>query len=517
MAVLSLYYYSNVLSYLESTAAIAPGRTAFSGPKEQLTFQTLQSRASVAGSRLAELLPLRRAAAIMMDKSCDVIVAFMATVYAGGFYSFIDYSQPKERIQAIVQQLDPGIILCSEKSLRLAESLAVNCPVRLFGALEQGEADTALLEEIRRGHIDLDPLYCNFTSGSSGTPKGVLVAHRSVIDFIEVFTETFCITGEDVLGCQAPLDFDVSVKDIYSGLKTGAEVVLILRSYFTFLKDLLELLQERRVTNLTWAVSALCLISTMDGLEFLRPSYLKRMMFSGEVMPANHLRYWKRHYPSALFVNLYGPTEITCNCTYYIIGDDDDLDKPIPIGRPFPNERVFLLDTKDRLVTRPDQEGELCVGGTTLALGYYHDAERTAAVFVQNPLNTAYPETIYRTGDLAKYDEAGLLYFTGRRDFQVKHHGRRVELGEIETALTACGVIRACVLFMEKEERIIAYVIANQTQPELLKALRQKLPDYMIPSEILSIDRLPLKDNGKLDRKALSEAWQKQKAGKTHE
>ena len=230
--------------------------------------------------------------------------------------------------------------------MKLVESLVVSCPIRQFNVLEQGKADAVLLEQIRRGHTDLDPLYCNFTSGSSGIPKGVLVAHRSVIDFIEVFTGIFGITSEDVLGCQAPLDFDVSVKDIYSGLKAGAEVVLIPRSHFTFLKDLLEFLQERKVTNLTWAVSALCLISTMEGLEFLRPSYIRRILFSGEVMPANHLKYWKRHYPCALFANLYGPTEVTCNCTYHIIGDDDDPDKPIPIGRPFPNEHVFFTGYK---------------------------------------------------------------------------------------------------------------------------------------------------------------------------
>jgi non-ribosomal peptide synthetase component F len=344
----------------------------------------------------------------------------------------------------------------------------------------------------------------------------VLVCHRSVIDFIEVFTDTFGITGDDVLGNQAPLDFDVSVKDIYSGLKTGAEVVLIPKSYFTFLKNLLELLEERRVTNLTWAVSALCLISTMEGLEFLRPEHLKRIMFSGEVMPANHLQYWKKHYPDALFVNLYGPTEITCNCTYHIIGPEDDLTAPIPIGRAFRNERVVLLDDADALVTAPGQEGELCVGGTAVTLGYYNDAERTAKAFVQNPLNTMFPEIIYRTGDLAKYGEDGLLYFAGRRDFQIKHHGRRVELGEIEAALTAAGATRACVLYMAEAERIVAYVITGDDPQIYYKALKQKLPDYMIPSDIIQTDAFPLTHNGKLDRKALTADWHTHKEGQRH-
>ena len=507
---------TNVLSYLEATAAEKPESTAFSGPNERLTFRALRSRARVIGSRLAQQLPPRRAAAVIMDKSCDAIAAFMGAVYAGGFYSFIDRTQPPERMQAIIDQLDPGVIICSGKSLGKAGALNADCRVTPLAALEKGEADEALLERIRRGQIDLDPLYCNFTSGSSGTPKGVLVSHRSVIDFIEVFTEIFGITDADVLGNQAPLDFDVSVKDIYSGLKTGAEVVLIPKSYFTFLKNLLELLEERKVTTLVWAVSALCLISTMDGLEFLRPAHLKRIMFSGEVMPANHLQYWTKFYPEAMFVNLYGPTEITCNCTYHVIGAEDDLSAPIPIGKPFQNEWVFLLDDDGKEVKTPGQEGELCVCGTAVALGYYNDAKRTAKGFTQNPLQPAFPETVYRTGDLAKYGENGLLYFAGRRDFQVKHHGRRVELGEIESALTACGAKRACALYMDREERIIAYVIAGEEPQELNKALKRKLPDYMIPAEIIKAETFPLTHNGKLDRKALTETWRRQKAGKSN-
>lgn len=503
---------TNVLAWLELTAAAKPDAAAFSGPEERLTYRALLSRARVAGSRLLAHLPPRRAAAVLMDKSCDAIVAFMGAVYAGGFYSFIDRSQPLQRIQAILDQLNPGVVIVSEKALKVAGGLSIGCPVLTMDALSQGEADASLLDAVRRDSIDTDPLYCNFTSGSSGVPKGVLVCHRSVIDFIGVFAETFGITGEDVLGNQAPLDFDVSVKDIYTGLMVGAEVVLIPKSYFTFLKKLLELLGERKVTTLTWAVSALCLISTMDGLSFLRPEKLSRFMFSGEVMPLDHLRYWKEHYPDGLFVNLYGPTEITCNCTYHVIPADADPDAPLPIGKPFPNEWVFLLDGENKLVSAPDQEGELCVGGTAVTLGYYNNPERTAEAFVQNPLNTAFPEIIYRTGDLAKYGADGLLYFAGRRDFQIKHHGRRVELGEIEAALAACGARRACALYMDKEERIIAYVISERSPQDLLKDLSLKLPDYMIPAEIIGTLSFPLTHNGKLDRKALSDAWRSRKA-----
>ena len=503
---------TNVLAWLESTAERTPDSVAFSGPEERLTFRALMARAAAAGTFLHPLAPPRRAVAVLMDKSCDAIAACLGAVYAGGFYAYIDRTQPAQRVQAILAQLRPAAIVTSGKLKPQAEALEAGCPVLTTEELFGGAADWGLLQTIRRNAIDTDPLYCNFTSGSTGVPKGVLVCHRSVIDFITVFSETFGITDQDVLGNQAPLDFDVSVKDVFTGLLTGAEVVLIPRSYFTFLKKLLELLELRGVTTLTWAVSALCLVSTMDGLSALRPARLKRFMFSGEVMPPDHLRYWRRHYPDGLFVNLYGPTEITCNCTYHIVPRDADPGAALPIGIPFPNERVFLLDEQNAQVTKPDTEGELCVSGTAVTLGYYNNPQRTAEAFVQNPLNTAYPEIIYRTGDLARYGADGLLYFAGRRDFQVKHHGRRVELGEIEIALAAAGAKRACALYMDKEERIVAYVIADTPPEALMRALRQALPDYMIPSEIIPALTLPLNSNGKLDRKALTEAWRSRKA-----
>ncbi len=162
---------------------------------------------------------------------------------------------------------------------------------------------------------------CNgiFTSGSTGRPKGVVVSHRSVIDFMEYFTELFSITAQDVIGNQAPFDFDVSVKDIYATLKAGATMEILPKQLFSFPAKLLDYLCERRVTTAIWAVSALCIISTLNGFSYRVPTHLNKILFSGEVMPVSHLNIWREHLPDALFVNLYGPTEITCNCTYYIV------------------------------------------------------------------------------------------------------------------------------------------------------------------------------------------------------
>lgn len=343
--------------------------------------------------------------------------------------------------------------------------------------------------------IDTDPLYCNFTSGSTGTPKGVLVAHRSVIEFIDQFTEIFDITEADVIGNQAPFDFDVSVKDIYSAMKMGATLVVIPKTYFMFPNSVVDMLDENHVTTLIWAVSALCLLNRLHGLKHKVPADINKILFSGEAMPIRQLHAWQSYYPDAMFVNLYGPTEITCNCTYHILDRAYSEDEKLPIGIPFPNERVFLLDEENHLIEPGSigKTGELCVAGTTLALGYYRNAAATVKAFVANPLQTDYPETIYRTGDLASYGEDGLLYFAGRKDFQIKHMGHRIELEEIEHALAVIPEIEGAACFYDREKnKVVACYIGIDDKKYLITAMKKKVPDYMVPNVFCKVDMLPL-------------------------
>jgi acyl-coenzyme A synthetase/AMP-(fatty) acid ligase len=358
-----------------------------------------------------------------------------------------------------------------------------------------------------------------FTSGSTGVPKGVIVNHRSTIDFIDCFTETFGITNEDVIGNQAPFDFDVSVKDIYSSLKTGATLQLIPKMCFSFPTKLLDFLDDRKVTTIIWAVSALCIVTTLNGFEYKRPSSLNKIMFSGEVMPIKHLNAWRVQYPDAMFVNLYGPTEITCNCTYYIIDREFGLDEKLPMGKPFANERVFLLDDEDKLVDaeRPGELGEICVSGTAVTLGYLRNPEKTAAAFVQNPLNDRYLETIYRTGDLGYYSEDGELFFSSRKDFQIKHMGHRIELGEIETYMNGIeGLLRSCCIFDTDENKILGFFETESTseldRKGVTHALKDKVPQWMIPNVLIKVDSMPLTKNGKIDRKELMKIYKEQEA-----
>lgn len=368
--------------------------------------------------------------------------------------------------------------------------------------------DAAILDKIRRSHIDTDPLYVMFTSGSTGIPKGIAVSHRSVIDFIGEFVNLFGIDQSDVIGNQAPFDFDVSVKDIYATIATGATMQIIPKKCFSFPMPLIDFLIDRKVTTLIWAVSALCIISTYRGFSYKVPTDIKRVLFSGEAMPIKHLNIWKKALPEAVFVNLYGPTEITCNCTYYITPDGIFDKEVLPIGTPFPNERVFLLSENGDNVIRPNTVGEICVSGTALSLGYYNCREETEKVFVQSPVNPYYNEIIYKTGDLGYYDEIGNLCFVGRKDFQIKHMGHRIELAEIETALTSMeNVDRAICIYNSHKEKIIG-VYRGTAEPSVVAAeLRNSLPAYMIPSHFERVEEFPLNENGKIDRKKVKELY----------
>ena len=500
---------TNVLDYLYASTARLPDKAALADPDTCLTYRQLTDYARAAGTVLAGHCSPRQPVAVFMEKCCAAVATFYGAVHAGCFYTFLDPSLPAARLSHVLQVLQPAALVTDSKHLAGAQALNAGCPVLLAEEVFAAAADETVLAARRAAACDTDPLYCNFTSGSTGVPKGVAVCHRSVIDFIEQFVPVFGLEENDIFANQAPLDFDVSVKDLYSALKTGARVELLPRSYFSFPTKLMDHLAARQVTVLVWAVSALCIVSTMKGLEYNRPEHIRRVLFSGEVMPCKHLAYWCGFYPDALFVNLYGPTEITCNCTYHVVTGAEE--GTLPMGHAFANERVFLLDGDDHEVTAatPDVPGEVCVAGTALALGYYNDPERTAAAFTQNPLNLLWPERIYRTGDLARYGKDGLLYFAGRKDFQIKHMGHRIELGEIEAAAAAQpGVERTCCIYLHESQTLLLVYSGSAEKRPLLTALRGVLPQFMLPTAFLKLEQLPVTKNGKLDRAAMTAAYE---------
>ena len=386
----------NILEYLEKSAQKYPDKTAFADENTSCTFKELECTGRKIGTALSRYIVPGNPIPVFMEKSVETIGVFMGAVYAGCFYVLIDTKQPASRLNQILDILKSEVIITSEKYLKDLEKLGFEGKVLMLSELNAVQEDPIILETVRNQAVDVDPLYGIFTSGSTGTPKGVVVGHRSVLDFIDCFTELFNITEKDVIGNQAPWDFDVSVKDIYSALKTGATVQIIPKQLFSFPTKLIDFLIEREVTTLVWAVSALCIISTLNGFEYKVPEKINKILFSGESMPVKHLNIWRKYLPNTMYVNIYGPTEITCNCTYYVVNREFQPGDVLPMGKAFPNEKVFLLDEENHLVEEKNQNGEVCVTGSALALGYYRNPEQTAKAFVQNPLNDRYLEPMYR-------------------------------------------------------------------------------------------------------------------------
>ncbi len=499
----------NVLEWLEATSRRLPDKVGLADPDGQMTFSELERAARSAGTWLAREAGVRprTAVALYLEKSCPALACMLGTVYAGGFYSVLDVRQPATRIRSICDALDPAVVLADEETLAEAQKVFEGTGMRVATLSEAlaCDPDDEVLALLRAQATDVDPLYVNFTSGSTGTPKGVVVSHRSVIDFIPVFVETFGMGEDDVFANQAPFDFDVSVKDIYSSLFTGARLQLVPRPYFSEPARLMDYLADTGATTLVWAVSALCFVSIMSGLEYRLPDRVNKVLFSGEVMPPKQLAKWQKYLPDALYVNLYGPTEITCNCTYYVVDRTFGKGETIPMGRPFPNERVFLLDDENHEVTEVGEEGEICVSGTALGLGYLGDANRTAEAFVQNPLNDRWLEQIYRTGDLARYDDNGDLVYASRKDHQIKHLGHRIELGDIEsTTMSMDGVDQACCIYDSRRKRLHLFYVGEAEHDDLVAQLHEALPSFMMPNKVFNIEQMPLTKNGKIDRGALA-------------
>lgn len=492
----------NVIEYIESKI-IDKNKKAIICENISVTYNEFVNDSKKIGSYLTEYVKNNQPVIVFMHKGIKALEAFFGILYSGGCYSLTNTEFPKERIIQIKDILKTDIILTNNETYELACEIYTNCKIINIETIDT-EINEEKLNEIKQIKIDTDPVYINFTSGSTGTPKGVVVSHKSIIDFINEFTTNFNITSDDIIANQAPFDFDVSVKDIYSAFHVGATLLLIPMPYFSNPSALLDYITENKATTLIWAVSALCLITTFHGLDYKVPETVNKIIFSGEVMPLKHLNIWMEKLKNALFVNVYGPTEITCNCTYHIIDRNRNYDSIIPIGSPFKNEKVFLLDQNNKLVTNKDEMGEICVSGTCLSLGYYNNPVQNEKYFCQNPLNTMYFERIYRTGDYGKYNENKELIFCGRKDYQIKYMGHRIELEEIDREIMKVNEVnRCCTIFDEEKSKLYGFYVGTVDNKELKTTLMNHLPVYMVPTKLIKIEEFPLNKNGKIDRKAL--------------
>ena len=409
----------------------------------------------------------------------------------------IDEEMPKSRIDLIIKGLSPKQIICSQDVASRIDEFTDCKNILTYEELIKEPIDEDVLADIRDKQIDTDPIYTVFTSGSTGIPKGVIACHRSVIDYIETLSEVLEVSDDTVFGNQTPLYVDACLKEVYTTMKFGATTYFIPKQLFMMPVKLVEYLNEYKINTVCWVVPALTIISGLGAFAKVVPQYLKIIAFGSEVFPVKQFNLWKQYVPDAKYINLYGPTEATGMSCYYVVNREFSEGDAIPIGRPFRNTQILLIGDDMQLASA----GEIYIRGTAVTLGYYNDSERTNQAFVQNPLNDKYPEIVYKTGDLAKYNEYGELIYISRRDHQIKHMGHRIELGEIEAAVDQIdGVNTGCCIYDEEKKKIHLVYSGTAEVAFVVESLKNKLPRYMIPSGVKAMETLPLTLNGKIDR-----------------
>lgn len=497
----------NLLQLFEETVGKFPKKTAVIDKDREINFSDLNKKALLTGERIAQLgIPQNRPVGVFLDKSIESVYADLGILYAGDFYMNLDIKTPAERIRNIIQLVEPAAIISTQVQIK---SIAAVIPdsVKLILLEETDDAmavDVQMLSKRRATLIDTDPSCIINTSGSTGTPKGVVLNHKSFFDFIDWSLETFGFGEDLVMGSLSPIVFDIYSFELCMLMAKASTLVVLPAHLAAFPAKILEVLEKHQVNFLFWVPTIMVNIANMDLLSTFKLESLKTVWFAGEVFPTKQYNYWHHHLPQTTFANLYGPIEITLDCTYYIINKEIPDEEPLPIGYPCRNTDILVLDDEDRLVKEANVEGELCVRGTSLAMGYYNNPEKTAAAFVQNPLNKAYPEVIYRTGDIVCYSEEGLIMFKGRKDNIVKHQGYRTDLGEIEHVIinTLKLVKNGCIVYNQAEKQITLFYEAEEEVPvtEFRLSIGKVLPKYMIPTAYHRLEQLQRNANGKIDR-----------------
>lgn len=500
--------HNHVLDYLYRIEDKKPDKTAYTDGTSGLTFKEVANVTRSVGSFLAGKGIYRKPVVVFMQKSAMEIASFFGVIAGGCYYVPLDEEMPGDRIRLILEKVNSPVMICDETTIEKANELKMEGQeVVLYSEVCNGEVNAEALQKIYNQSIDTDPIYIVFTSGSTGIPKGVVACHRSVIDYVEQLSEVLGFNENTVFGNQAPLYFDACLKELFPTLMFGATDYLIPKRLFSFPVRLMEYLNEYKINTICWVASALSIVSTFRTFDEITPQYLHTVAFGSEVFPANHLRSWQDVLPDATFFNLYGPTECTGMSCYYKVDHPYEENETVPIGKPFDNTEILLL-TEDNRLAGDGETGEICIRGTAVTLGYYSDEERTAAVFVQNPLNTVYPEIIYRTGDIGKMNDKGELVYVSRKDFQIKHMGHRIELGEIEVNVDRIeGVQMAACIYDKEAGNILLCYTGSVKEQDLESIVKEKLPRYMLPRKVIRLARMPFTGNGKIDRVSLTKTY----------
>ena len=490
----------NILTKFDQLARTQADKTAVADETHSYTFASLHNTAACLGTAIRDRQPKGGPVGVLVHRGADTAALFFAAVYGGCFYVPLDPDMPAHKLETILRDADIQLVLGETEDRQL---LATADYTGALLTLSEAASTPAELPE-----VDADtPLYMVYTSGSTGKPKGVLKSHGAMVSYIQAFLKRFGLTGEEIIGNQNPFFFDAAAKDLYFMAWAGASLEVIPSEKFIFPVRLLEYLNERRVSYICWVPTALAIVTQLNTFKKVTPQTLRHVLFVGEPFPIKQLHKWLSALPELQYVNLYGSSELAGVCCAYEI-PQGLLPETLPMGKPLPNCKVFL-HTDRGFTTQPGILGEVWIVSPALALEYWGDPEKSAAVFTQETLPDGSQARVLRSGDLAQYDAEGNLVFVSRKDFQIKHMGRRIELGEIESVADGLPQIaRCCCLYNDEKKRIELFCQLNETEEALdgkaiQSLLRPLLSDYMLPAKVHVLDQLPINPNGKLDRQSL--------------
>jgi len=484
---------------------------------QSVTFGDLNARAN----RVARLLQQRNVTksdvvCLSGEKSIDTFAGIIACLKIGAIYCVIDPATPVERLRKILSTCKPRLIFADGEFIDRFSDVISALGIGTLNSVSDSlhEIDDSNLQATS-SVTGSNGAYIMFTSGSTGIPKGALMTHANVLNLIEWGRHTFNIEFSDTLTNVNPLYFDNSVFDLYSSLFNGAKLVPFTKDETKDPKLLVDKIDAAQCTLWFSVPSLLIFLQIMKAADGKRMKSIKRFVFGGEGYPKAKLKaLYDAYSSSSELFNVYGPTECTCICSSYKLSDSDfdNLQGLPPLGHIAENFSFLIIDEEGSVLSE-GETGELCLLGPNVGKGYYNDPERTNLSFVQNPLHSAYPELMYKTGDLASVDTTdGKLYIRGRRDNQIKHMGYRIELEEIEAALNCLDYIsEAAVLHSRNGQlsRIVAVVSTkvDRDDVQIKQDLRSIIPDYMIPAVYHREDVLPKNPNGKVDRRHLTQKY----------
>lgn len=490
-----------------------PDTIAVLSGEQHCTYRELNRRANQLAHHLRQMgVTAEQHIGICVERSPDMLVGLLGILKAGGAYVPLDPAYPQERLAFMLEDANITLLLtqqhlCSRLPAQALQTICLDSDWRHIARRPGSTPYSSITGE--------NLCYIIYTSGSTGTPKGVMISHRGLTNYLWWASEYYQVAAGNGSAVHSPLSFDLTVTSIFTPLLVGKRVMLLPEDQG--IEGLGTMLGEAHHLGLIKLTPA-----HLDLLRrWLSPSQLvyaaNVVVIGGEALLDKHINWWHMHIPQTRFVNEYGPTETVVGCCIYEVARDEVNQGAIPIGRPIANTQLYVLDAQMQPLPI-GLTGELYIGGCGVARGYCNRPDLTAERFVPHPFSQQPGARLYKTGDLVRYRADGTLDYLGRCDSQVKLHGHRIELGEIEAVLhTHPALQEAAVLLRENtsgEKQLVAYVVPRPGHALTLGQMRQhlqaQLPNYMLPSAIVTLEQLPLSSNGKVDQRALPAPTTKQ-------